>query len=145
MNFASSKKTMSTITLQLSSELEQQLLSAATEQGIEPDLYILNTLQERFQTYPSASTTEAELIQQINIGLSPSEWEQYHALIAKRQAETLTPNEHQHLIATSDHLEKLNVQRVKALIKLAELRHQPLPELMESLGINSNPEILDYA
>jgi hypothetical protein len=145
MNFASSKKTMSTITLQLSSELEQQLLSAATEQGIEPDLYILNTLKERFQTHHSASTTEAELIQQINIGLSPSEWEQYYALIAKRQAETITPNEHQQLIATSDRLEKLNVQRVQALIKLAELRHQPLPELMESLGINSNPEILDYA
>jgi hypothetical protein len=101
---------MSIITLQLSSELEQQLLSAATEQGI-----------------------------------SSSEWEQYYALIAKRQAETLTPNEHQQLIATSDRLEKLNVQRVQALIKLAELRHQPLPELMESLGINSNPEILDYA
>jgi hypothetical protein len=101
---------MSIITLQLSSELEQQLLSAATEQGI-----------------------------------FSSEWEQYYALIAKHQAETLTPNEHQQLIATSDRLEKLNVQRVQALIKLAELRHQPLPELMESLGINSNPEILDYA
>lgn len=144
MNFASSKKTMSTITLQLSSELEQQLLSAATEQGIEPDLYILNTLQERFQTHHSASTTEAKLIQQINIGLSPSEWEKYHALIAKRQAETLTQNEHQQLIATSDRLEKLNAQRVQALIRLAELRHQTLPELMESLGINSNTEILDY-
>ncbi len=129
---------MNTITLQLSSELEQQLLSAATEQGIEPDLYILNTLQERFQTHHSASTTEAELIQQINIGLSQSEWEQYHTLIAKRQAETLTPNEHQQLIATSDHLEKLNVQRVQALIKLADLRHQPLPKVMASLGINPN-------
>jgi hypothetical protein len=133
---------MSIITLQLSSELEQQLLSAATEQGIEPDLYILNTLQERFQTHYSAPTTEAELMQQINIGLSPSEWEQYHALMAKRQAETLTQNEHQQLIATSDRLEKLNVQRVQALIQLAELRHQTLPDVMESLGIDSDPEIL---
>jgi hypothetical protein len=32
-------KTMSTITLQLSSDLEQQLRSAATAQGIEPDIY----------------------------------------------------------------------------------------------------------
>ncbi len=135
---------MSIITLQLPSELEQQLFSAATEQGIEPGIYILNTLQERFQTQHSALNTEAELIQQINIGLSPSEWEQYHALIAKRQAETLTQHEHQQLIATSDRLEKLNVQRVQALIKLAELRHQTLPELMKSLGIDSDPEVLDY-
>jgi hypothetical protein len=66
-------------------------------------------------------------------------------MIAKRQAEILTPNEHQQLIATSDRLKKLSIQRVQALIKLEELRHQALPELMESLGINSNPEILDYA
>jgi hypothetical protein len=135
---------MSIITLQLSSELEQQLLSAAIEQGIAPDIYILNTLQERFHIHHAVSTTEAELIQQINIGLSPSEWEQYHALIAKRQAETITQNEHQQLIVTSDRLEKLNVQRVQALIQLAGLRHQTLPDVMASLGIDSDPEILDY-
>jgi hypothetical protein len=60
---------MSIITLQLSSEPEQQ----ATAQGMEPDLYILNTLQ-RLQSNPSSSAlkTEAELLQQINIGLSPT-------------------------------------------------------------------------
>jgi hypothetical protein len=138
---------MSTITLQLSSELEQQLLSAATEQGIEPDIYILQALQERFQSkhHESASITEAELVQRINIGFSSSEWEKYHSLIAKRQAETLTPDEYQELVATSDRLEKLNVQRVQALIQLSQLRNQPLPELMASLGINPNPEVLDYA
>jgi hypothetical protein len=134
---------MTIITLQLPSELEQQLLAAATAQGIPPDLYILNTLQERFQS--SAQKTEAELIQQINIGLSPSDWQQYHTLITKRQAENLTQTEHQQLIVMSDRLEKLNVQRIQALIQLASLRHQSLPELMKSLGINANPEILDYA
>jgi hypothetical protein len=81
---------MNSITLQLSSELEQQLLAAATEQGIEPDLYIFNTLQERLLSNRYVPRTEAKLIQQINIGLSPSDWEKYHALIAKRQVETLT-------------------------------------------------------
>jgi hypothetical protein len=138
-------QTMSTITLQLSSDLEQQLRSAATEQGIAPDIYILNTLQERLQTHRSVATTEAELIQQINIGCLPTEWAEYHDLIAKRQAETLTQQEHQQLIATSDRLEQLNVQRIQALIELAKLRHQTLPELMNSLGIDYSPEILDYA
>jgi hypothetical protein len=134
---------MTIITLQLPSELEQQLIAAATAQGIPPDLYILNTLQERLQS--PTKKTEAQLIQQINIGLSPSDWQQYHTLIAKRQAETLTQTEHQQLIATSDRLEKLNVQRIQALIQLANLRQQPLPELMQTLGISANPEILDYA
>jgi hypothetical protein len=136
---------MNSITLQLSSELEQQLLSAAIEQGIEPDLYILNTLQERLRSNHSVPMTEAELIQQINIGLSPSDWEKYHALIVKRQAETLTQDEYQQLVSMSDCLEKLNVQRTQSLIQLAKLRQQTLPELMENLGINSNPDVLDYA
>jgi hypothetical protein len=106
---------------------------------------ILNTLQERFQTDQSVAMTETELIKRINIGLSPAEWAQYHDLIAKRQAETLTQNEHKQLIATSDRLEQLNVHRIQALIELAKLRHQTLPELMNSLGIGSSPEILDYA
>ncbi len=134
---------MTIITLQLPSELEQQLLVAATAQGISPDLYILNTLQERLQS--PTPKTEAQLIQQINIGLSPPDWQQYHTLIAKRQAEILTQIEHQQLIAISDRLEKLNVQRIQALIQLANLRQQSLPELMQSLGISANPEILDYA
>jgi hypothetical protein len=136
---------MNSITLQLSSELEQQLLSAAIEQGIEPDLYILNTLQERLRSNHSVPMTEAELIQQINIGLSSSDWEKYHALIVKRQAETLTQDEYQQLVSMSDRLEKLNVQRIQSLIQLAKLRQQTLPELMKNLGINSNPDVLDYA
>jgi hypothetical protein len=136
---------MNSITLQLSSELEQQLLSAAIEQGIEPDLYILNTLQERLRSNHSVPMTEAELIQQINIGLSSSDWEKYHALIVKRQAETLTQDEYQQLVSMSDRLEKLNVQRIQSLIQLAKLRQQTLPELMENLGINANPDVLDYA
>jgi hypothetical protein len=136
---------MNSITLQLSSELEQQLLSAAIEQGIEPDLYILNTLQERLRSNHSVPMTEAELIQQINIGLSPSDWEKYHALIVRRQAETLTQDEYQQLVSMSDRLEELNVQRIQSLIQLAKLRQQTLPELMKNLGINSNPDVLDYA
>jgi hypothetical protein len=136
---------MNSITLQLSSELEQQLLSAAIEQGIEPDIYILNTLQERLLSNRSAPMTEAELIQQVNIGLSPSDWEEYHALIVKRQAETLTQEEYQQLVSMSDRLEKLNFQRIQSLIQLAKLRQQTLPELMENLGINPNSDVLDYA
>jgi hypothetical protein len=136
---------MNSITLQLSSELEQQLLSAAIEQGIEPDLYILNTLQERLRSNRSVPMTEAELIQQINIGLSPSDWEKYHALIVKRQAETLTQDEYQQLLSMSDRLEKLNVQRIQSLIQLAKHRQQTLPELMENFGIKGAKVVSIYA
>lgn len=137
---------MTTITLNLSPELEHRLRAEAARQGVEPNRYILNTLQERLQSSPAtAQPTEADLLQQINIGFSTQTWEQYHCLIAKRQAETLTPEEHEQLIQLSDRLEKLNVVRIQALIQLAALRSQTLTDLMQTLGIHPDPEMMDYA
>lgn len=62
------------------------------------------------------------MLQQINIGFSAQTWEEYHALIAKRHAETLTPEEYEQLIQMSDRLEQLNVTRILALIQLATYR-----------------------
>jgi hypothetical protein len=135
---------MTAITLNLTPELTQRLHNEATKQGVETDRLILNTLQDHFPIEPTP-VTEADLLQQINIGLPPATWEEYHALIAKRQAETLTPTEHTQLIAISTELESLNVKRLNALIQLATRRNQPLPDLMQSLGINPNPEVVEYA
>lgn len=137
---------MTTITLNLSPELEHKLCAEAAKQGLEPERYILNTLQERLQpSLPTAQLTEADLLQQINIGFSAQTWEQYHTLIAKRHAETLSPEEHEQLIQLSDRLEELNVTRIEALIQLATLRNQPLTDLMQTLGISPEPEVMDYA
>jgi hypothetical protein len=137
---------MTTIPLNLSPDLEQKLRAEAAKEGIEPDCYIVNALQERFQSNPMLEkATEADLLQQINIGFSAETWAQYHTLIAKRHAETLSPQEHAELIQLSDRLEKLNVVRIQAFIQLANLRNQPLSDLMQTLGISPNPEVLDYA
>jgi len=134
---------MADITLQLSSELEQQLRTEAARHGINPDRYILNALQERLQdsSRPKASLpkAEADLLQQINLGLSVERWEEYHSLLAKRRAETLTADDHAKLIAISDQIEQANVQRVSALVTLAEMQGTDLSTLMRSLGIS--PEI----
>lgn len=45
----------------------------------------------------------------------------------------------------SDRLENLNVLRIQTLIQLANLRNQPLSDLMQTLEISPNPEIADYA
>jgi hypothetical protein len=130
---------MTAITLNLSPELEQKLRNEAAKEGIEPDCYIVNTLQEHLQSQNMLEKrTESDLLEQINIGFSAKTWAQYHNLIAKRRAETLNPEEHEDLIRLSDCLEKLNVTRIQALIQLANLRDQPLSDVMQSLGIRPN-------
>jgi hypothetical protein len=78
---------------------------------------------------------ESDLLKEINLGVSTDTWAEYHTLIAKRQAETLTETERHQLISISDRLEVANVRRMKALIELANLRGQSLAVVMQELGI----------
>lgn len=130
---------MTQITLDLSPELEAQLLAEAAKQGLDPQRYILETLHTRLTANqaiaPHLPSAEADLLQHINFGLSADVWDEYYDLIDKRQTETLTTDEHHRLIEISDQIEALNVERVHALIQLAALREQSLDDVMDDLGI----------
>lgn len=94
----------------------------------------LLSLQARRQA-PVLPPSEAELLQQINQGLSTEQQARYTQLIEKRLAETLTPAEQQELMQINQLVEQLNVTRIKNLISLAQLRQITLPHLMTQLGI----------
>jgi hypothetical protein len=125
---------MLTIALEITPELEQQIQFEATKQGLDLKHYILNTLSQNLKQNP---LTELELLQKINIGLSPETWDKYHNLISKRRAETLDIQEQARLIEISDQIEQGNVQRLSALVELAKLRNTSLPTLIQDLGIKS--------
>ena len=78
---------------------------------------------------------EADLLLKINHGLTPDFQQRYNALIAKRQASTLTPEEYTELLSLSNQLEKLEASRLEALAELARLRKITLKALMEELEI----------
>ncbi|MBD2109450.1 hypothetical protein [Nodosilinea sp. FACHB-13] len=130
---------MTQITLYLSPELEIQLRAEAAKQGLDPQHYILETLHTRLSANQTATNhlpaAEADLLQYINLGLPSEMWDEYYALIDKRQAETLTADEHYRLIEISDRIEALNVERIQALAQLAALRQQSLENVMDDLGI----------
>ena len=83
-------------------------------------------------------TRESDILKEINLGVSTDTWAEYHTLIAKRQAETLTDEEQHQLIGISNLLEVANVRRMKALIELSNLRGQSLDAVMQELGITSH-------
>ncbi|HEX3552938.1 MAG TPA: hypothetical protein VIA62_06885 [Thermoanaerobaculia bacterium] len=86
---------------------------------------------------PRLAAKEAALLQAINRGFSSETWQRYTALKAKRQAETLTPQEQAELITLSDKIEETNVQRMENVIQLARLRQTSVDALMDDLGIKS--------
>jgi hypothetical protein len=133
-----------TITLDITPELEQRVLRAAAHAGLEPEAYIVETLRDHLASdaqtqHPPAPrhlpAQEADLLTQINHALSNVEWTRYHALIAKRQDETLMPDEQQELVALADEIEQANARRMGYLVELAHLRNVTLSALMQQLGL----------
>ncbi len=84
---------------------------------------------------PSLPRVESELLLKINEEVPSDIQTRYNELIAKRQAETLTPDEYKELLQLTQQVEKLEVRRVEYLAELARLRRTSLTALMEKLGI----------
>jgi hypothetical protein len=105
----------------------------------------LLALQAR-QRAISLSKTETDLLEQINQGLPQTVRLRYDELATKLQEETLTPSEHEELLRLTDQIEQADVERLCALIALAELRQVSLDTLMDQLGLrrsstyNSGPQ-----
>ena len=128
------------ITIDMTPEIEAKLRDEAAKEGLDPDRYVLHTLAERWgQTHetitPHLRRSESELLQHINEGLPAETWRQYHALIARRDAGTLTADDQKILVGLIDEVEIAHARRMKYLVELANLRETTLDELMDALGI----------
>lgn len=124
------------VEVQLSSE---QLLKAV-EQLNQPDLERFVSQIIALQAQRKASSlphTEAELLLKINQCIPSDTQQHYNELIAKREAENLTINEHRELLRLTEQIEKLQTQRIEYLADLARLRGISLIALMENLGIQT--------
>ncbi len=84
---------------------------------------------------PVLSLEESDLLLKINQGIPASVQQRYSELIAKRQDETLTGEEHAELLLLTEQVEQAEAERVTYLAALACLRHTTLPRLMQDLGI----------
>ena len=131
-----------TLILDMAPEMETQIREEAARKGLEPERYVLRAVEkllgQRGQTNaPLLPRAEAELLDRVDLGVSPETWDRYYALIGKRDDGTLTAEQHRELIGLSDDIEAANARRVGALVELAKLRHISIENLMQTLGIPS--------
>ncbi len=124
------------MTLQLVPELETQVRDAAKRDGIGPNDYVAKVLERHLHRQAlTVSEPEAELIAQINLGLSAYDWRRYYQLRDKLEDETLLADEQPELIRITDRIEIANAKRIEALIKLAALRRTTLDALLDEFGL----------
>lgn len=127
---------MSTIQVHVQVSPDELAEAVAQLPPTERDQFINRVLALRVPQIAALPQDEAALLLKINQGLSEPVQQRYDELIAKRQAETLTPDEHAELLHLSDQAEQMNAERIAALAALAQLRQITLPHLMHDLGID---------
>jgi hypothetical protein len=125
-------------TIQVQTELSFDELLKAVKQLSASDLEQLMSQVIALQAQRKASSlpkAETDLLLKINQGLPADRQQRFNELVAKRQAETLTPEEHQELLQLTDDIEKSDAKRMQYLTELARLRGISLTALMKDLGI----------
>jgi hypothetical protein len=128
---------MSTIEIKSQVSLDELLNGVAQLSLSELEYFVSQVLALQAQRKsPSLPKGEAELLLKINQGLPPDTQTRYDELVAKRRAETLTPDEHQELLRLIDQIERADGERVKYMVDLARLRGTSLTALMKDLGIH---------
>jgi DNA-binding helix-hairpin-helix protein with protein kinase domain len=124
------------MTVLLRKQPEDDLLAAVAGLEVkEFEHFVAKVAMQAQRRTQMLSAREAELLQQVNLGIAPAIWRRYDELKAKRRAVTLSEAEHVELIAIGDQVELANARRIKALIQLASLRNTTLDALMDQLGI----------
>lgn len=132
-----------TVTIHLTPDLESRLRDRAARNGMDFDAFVSEAVEQRLREVaadpPPLSADETKLLLEINRGLPAERWARYHALAAKRRAESLTADEHRELVAISGQIEIADAKRLGHLIELAKLRRTSLQSLMDDLGIRPPP------
>lgn len=127
---------MTTIPIEVSTEQLLRAVERLPAQDLEA--FVAQVIALRAQrNAPHLTQEETALLRQINASLAPELQRRFDELVAKRQAETIAPDELNELIKITEQIEHHDAERVAALNDLAHLRQITTPTLMNLLGIQA--------
>ena len=84
---------------------------------------------------PSVTRDEAELMLEINRGLSTEKQKRFDELAEKLETGTMNADQQREFLRLTDFIEKQDAARLKLIGRLAEIRQQTFDVVMKSLGI----------
>lgn len=115
------------------------ILSTAKQldaQHLDELLRELNMLRIQKSGAPILDKTEAQLLQNINLGFNAEKWERLQFLDWKSEFDVLSDEEEKEALALAEAYEEYSVERLKNIGQLAILRGKTIDVLIEELGLN---------
>jgi hypothetical protein len=124
-------------TVQVTVQLTSEELLKAVEQLSLPELeqFVSQVLElQAHRRAPYSAEHESELLFKINNSLPHEVRARYRELVAKRQADTLTTDEHNELLRLNDQVEESDARRLEYIAELARLRNVTPKVLLQELS-----------
>ena len=127
---------MTTIAIEAQVSPEQLLHAVERLPSQELATFVAQVVALRAQREaPHLGQQETSLLLRINQGVPADTRRRFDELVARRHAETITPDELHKLIQITDQIEQRDAERLAALLELAQRRGTTLDALMDTLGI----------
>lgn len=124
-----------TIVLNLRQDLERILLEKAALDGINPEAFALQLLEDQLATKSVAGLSESELILEAARGLPESVWNRQQELVdLQRTQDKLDHDHHRELVELNELIETTHARRMEFVAELARRRGVELRDLMDELG-----------
>ncbi len=120
------------MSVQLEVTTENLLNAVAQMPDGEFDRFVEKAKEIRIKRKPPV---ENDLIHRINTIYPAEKRQQYNRLSEKFEQENITPKEYQELLKLSDEFEMLNVEKLKYLGELAELRGQSFEQVVKEFKV----------
>ncbi len=126
-------------TIQLPATIEKNLRHDAAQKGLSLEGYVMQVLAEKTTLKTAAKLSkkqsEAELLELVQLGVQPSDLEEFYRLSAKFASGEITPDAHEKLVQLNDLIEIAHANRMKYVLEYAQLKGFSLESAMDDLGI----------
>jgi hypothetical protein len=128
------------ITIRLPQDLEHRLYETSLSQGQSAEQIVVEALSDRLRNHDASqnaglSREENELLAGIHLDVTEADTDRFLKLAERLEAETMTEAEQQEFLSLNQRREAANVERLRKLVRLAQLRGKSLDEVMTQLGL----------
>ncbi len=116
--------------------INELLKSVGQLSTLEFEEFFMKIQSLRAQKVPSnVNDEENKLLKQIKTGLLSPKQVRFEYLIARRDARSITEREYQELLKLTEEIERKDIDRLKRIAKLADLKNMSLPEVVRLYNI----------
>jgi hypothetical protein len=123
------------LTLNLNPAEEQALRTAAEQSGRNPEGVIRDVLREGVPGFSSGDRSrEEELLLKLSKGLPDETWRRFDELRLKLEAEQASDTERDEFLDLNRKVEGWNVERLRLVDQIAQLRGIPFETALAQLG-----------